>query len=336
VLGVHEGPGALTLFDLARQIGALEGFSIYLPERGDEDALRKEQVRLLRELRIPKARARELLECLLRQHNFGVVEQGEPPLRTVRLVRLQGEGLQALKSSVRFVPAAELERYRNRPGSLIVTSLCLEHLNAQAATQMLSRFFSNAALEGFASLDNSSSAAALMVVGFGPTLCSIRDLIQSLDVPARGDVTAEELQFDVELWEVDDVAFRSDLAAISDPEETAKRLRASSPKQGPFSLRASLVTGKSMSVPAPAPASAADGSRQSGSFEIAARRHDAERYQVDVVWLGAAAAAKSGEAEAGRAMRVSSSMLLKSGELRALSLTAGASRTVVVLLRLGR
>jgi hypothetical protein len=336
VLGVHEGPGTLTLFDLARQVGVLEGFSIYLPERADEDALRKEQVRLLRELRIPKARARELLECLLRQHNFGVIEQGEPPLRTVRLVRLQGEGLQALKSSLRFVPAAELERYRSRPGSLIVTTLSLEHLNAQAATQMLSRFFSNAALEGFASLSDESSPPALMIVGFGPTLCAIRDLVQSLDVPSRGDVTAEELQFDVELWEVEDAALRTDLAALSDPEETARRLRASSPEQSPFSLRASLVTGRAMSVPAPAPAPAADGTRQGGSFEIAARRHDAERYQVDVVWLGAAPPAKDGEADSARPMRVASSMLLKSGELRALTLTAGSSRTVVVLLRVRR
>ncbi|MBK9387198.1 MAG: hypothetical protein IPN34_20475 [Planctomycetes bacterium] len=334
VLGVQEGPKALTLLDLAREVGELEKISFYLPERGDEDALRKEQVRLLRELRVPKLQARELLENLLKQHNFAMVEQGEAPLRTVRLVRMQGEGLQALKSSLRFVPPAELEGYRNRSGSLVVTTLSLQHLNPQAATTMLSRFFSNAALEGFASINDGTSSPALMIVGFGPTLCAIRDLIQSLDVPARGDSGVEELHFGIELWEIEDASLGSALAELSKPEEIAERLRASGRKQGPFSVRASLITGKPMSVPIPAAPSASDAANRTGQLEITAQRQDAERFQVSVKWQGATSTSKAEEAHAANALHISSAMLMKPGELRVVTMAPDASRTLVVLLRL--
>lgn len=334
VLGVQQGPKALTLLELAREVGELEKISFYLPERGDEDALRKEQVRLLRELRVPKVQARELLESLLKQHNFAMVEQGEPPLRTVRLVRMQGEGLQALKSCVRFVPAEELERYRSRSGSLITTTLRLQHLNAQAATTMLSRFFSNAALEGFASLSDAGTPPALMLVGFGPTLCSIRDLIQSLDVPPRGDSGVEELRFGVELWEVEDSALRMELAELVRPEEIESRLGSLSVKPSSLSLRVSLVTGKPLSVPTPPPSPATEGWKRGGRLELSAKRSDAERHQVDLAWIGVASAAEAGEADIGGGTRLSSSMLLKVGESRALMLSADASRTLVVLVRL--
>ena len=139
-----------------------------------------------------------------------------PPLRIVRVVRMQGEGLQALKSSVRFVPAEGLEAYRDRPASLITTTIDLKHLDAAKATRMLSRFFSNAALEGFASLEaDDGRSTQMMIVGFGPTLCSIQDLLHqcSLCSGRHSGIGERALKIGVASHQVDEcgeIRFRGD------------------------------------------------------------------------------------------------------------------------------
>ncbi|MBL8900891.1 MAG: hypothetical protein JNM84_24880 [Planctomycetes bacterium] len=174
----------LNLYQLMLFTRSVTGLNFYLPERGDEDALRKEEVVLFGPKRVPTDRFYDFFQILLKLHNFACVEVGSEPLQVIRIVRLQGEGLQALKSSIFYIKPTEIDQYANRPASLVVTIIPLQYVEPQQATTMLSRFFSNAALEGFASLGtNATEQRALMVVGFGPTVNSISQLLREIDTP---------------------------------------------------------------------------------------------------------------------------------------------------------
>lgn len=174
----------LNLYQLMLFTRSVTGLNFYLPERQDEDALRKEEVVLFGPKRIPKDQFYDFFQILLKLHNFACVEVGSEPLQVIRLVRLQGEGLQALKGSVFYIKTDDIDQYANRPASLVVTIIPLSYVEPQQATTMLSRFFSNQALEGFASMGtNATDQRALMVVGFGPTVNSIYQLLKEIDTP---------------------------------------------------------------------------------------------------------------------------------------------------------
>jgi hypothetical protein len=170
-----------TLLDLVRACERVSGPRFYL-QRGDEEQLARERMSAVAPLRLPADQLFSFVQGILRAHEIACAVVAQEPELVVRAVRLQGEGLQAVRASVRFLDESAIPAHARDHGLLFSTYLPLRHVEAAQAVTMLARTFSNSALEGFGSQGGPSGEQGLYVVGFGPTLQAMRELILRVDV----------------------------------------------------------------------------------------------------------------------------------------------------------
>ncbi|MBL8900657.1 MAG: hypothetical protein JNM84_23700 [Planctomycetes bacterium] len=169
-----------TLLDLVRACERVSGPRFYL-QRGEEEQLARERLSAIAPLQLPVDQLFALVQGILRAHDMACAVVAEEPQLVVRAVRLQGDGIHAVRASTRFLDESEIPAHARDQGLLFSTYLPLRHIEAAQAVQMLARSFSNSALEGFGSQGGPSGEQGLYVVGFGPTLQSMRELIRRVD-----------------------------------------------------------------------------------------------------------------------------------------------------------
>lgn len=184
----EEGPNSkqVSLYDLMRTCHRITRMNFIVPNQQDERSLKDQKIKLLGRKDIPIGQFYDFFQIILKLHKFACVEEGDGDLQVVQIVRLVGEGVNSVKSSIKYVPPEGIAEFANRPASLIVTILPLEYIEPTQAQTMLQRFFTAAQLEGFAPLGGpQDQQKALMVIGFGPTVNAIARLLREVDIPPK-------------------------------------------------------------------------------------------------------------------------------------------------------
>ncbi|MCB9883500.1 MAG: hypothetical protein H6834_17065 [Planctomycetes bacterium] len=226
-----------SLHDLTSFVREQLDLTVVIPNEQDGSALRKTPFTFEGTKRIPKAKLYDFFQIILKVEKFACVEVGNTPVRVVQIVRLIGEGVQTVKSSVQYVPIDELDAYADRHGSLIMTIMPLQQIEPAHAQSMLQRFFTSSQLEGFAPLGGPQDfRKALMIIGFGPTVVAIRDLIAAVDhepahenveeAPEPEEKPAALVHLECEVWNIRDAELRAEAEETAPPPEAIAALRA--------------------------------------------------------------------------------------------------------------
>lgn len=219
VLEVKD-PAAPNLLDLLRACERTTGPRFYL-QHGEEDQLTRERMSSI-SMRIPADQFFAFVQGVLRAHDFGCALVAEKPELIVRAVRMQGEGLQAIKNSVRYIEPADIEKHAGDQAMLFSSLVPLQYVEPQQATTMLSRFFSNSALEGFASLGATpGQPKGLLVIGYGPTVRGIAELLKRIDVPPAPSKLGV---IHCEVWQLDDAELVTRIEELAGREDAGEAL----------------------------------------------------------------------------------------------------------------
>lgn len=235
-----------SLFELVRACERVAGPRFYL-QPAEVDQLSQTRVSAMAPLQMPKARFFGFVQGILRSHDIGCAVISTEPTLVVRAVRMQGEGLAVMRNSARFIDAKEIENHTEDQAMLFSTFVPLVHVDPQALTHLLARYFTANALEGFGTQTTVDSANGIYIVGFGNTLKGIAMLLRRVDVPPSA---ADLGILHCEVWHIEGaelIAQVEELAAGSDASEALKLIRSKSDGtrrlaryQGPVSQEESI------------------------------------------------------------------------------------------------
>ena len=160
---------------------------------------------------IPREKLLDFFHVYLKMHGFATVEMGTASAPLTKVVRIGGDGLQAILENVARVPFRDLHKYAERH-SMIRTKIPLKHLSPSAVEAMLGRFFTRAQLEDFRA--SWISGRGLLASGFGSTLQAVVKLIRRLDQPPSPPppgVPRSFVMFHCEVWRVRNLAWAARL-----------------------------------------------------------------------------------------------------------------------------
>ncbi|MBI3819729.1 MAG: hypothetical protein HY286_13620 [Planctomycetes bacterium] len=145
-------------------------------DRNEDARLQSETLTITEPVRVPAASAGELLESILYQHHFILlppVADGMPS----NLVDLRGPNRIEIRERAKMVDVGKIGEYANRY-IMIATLVPVEYQNAREISASLRPFYPDNQLE---TVTNIGNASALLVIGFGPTVNAVAQLIKTVD-----------------------------------------------------------------------------------------------------------------------------------------------------------
>jgi general secretion pathway protein D len=97
---------------------------------------------------------------------------------------MAGQQRNEITSAARYVPEEQLETYSSQTGVQILTTVLLQHINAQAAAQATRPFFAQASTQiGGVLTGNLGDNRSVMLQGFGPQVYAAYQVLKLADVP---------------------------------------------------------------------------------------------------------------------------------------------------------
>ena len=129
--------------------------------------------------RVRKDRMYEFWQAVLFNQGFAMIPSGGKaeeffisvePIDTSR----------TLKQRATYVPVELLGEYRNKVGEVIMTTITLEHVQVSNVRNAVTQIMNNRTAE-FA--QEVASANSLIVVGFGPSVNAVHQILKAMDVP---------------------------------------------------------------------------------------------------------------------------------------------------------
>ncbi len=141
------------------------------------------QIRLLGTMRIKKDKLFGFFQTVLFIKGWAIIPRGKDPSKFYQIVKIQTKTHDVKKGAI-FVPPDELENYKDKTGSYIITTLRLKNINASLAAANL-RAFHNDPLgidQMIALGDSSGQQKALMLAGFAPSVYTLSQLLRLVDI----------------------------------------------------------------------------------------------------------------------------------------------------------
>jgi general secretion pathway protein D len=138
------------------------------------------RINLLGALRIRKENFYDFFQTMMYIKGWACVPRGTGSQQFIHIIYQQGAKNAEIKKGVRFVPVDDIDRYRDQTGTFIITTVTMEHINAQLASQTLRTVFSaGGTMEQALSFGNSKK---LLLTGFGPSVYTQVQLLKLVDI----------------------------------------------------------------------------------------------------------------------------------------------------------
>lgn len=191
VIAVDEQGDSWTMMDVVRDYGRLTGQHVQMDSdtRGELEAT---STGLARSAVVPAAEVPSFVEHLLGQNRFmlDVLREEEP--RLVSVYSLQsGNWSQMLRSTARFVPEDELERWTARPTALVTTVVPVPHLDARQLAGMMRSMIVDQRTQ---LVLPAGEANALVLTGFAPYVTELARVLHAADEAARAESGRTDFQ----------------------------------------------------------------------------------------------------------------------------------------------
>jgi general secretion pathway protein D len=123
-------------------------------------------------------------QTMLYIKGFACVLRGEGEAELVEIVAIQGPKRGEIQSGARYVPPEDIPQYAGQTGVTILTSVPLQHIQVQVATNSLRPFFAQSSQVGAGlTLGNVGNNAAMLLQGYGPQVNAAYQLLRLVDVP---------------------------------------------------------------------------------------------------------------------------------------------------------
>ncbi len=141
------------------------------------------RIRLLGTLKIKTADFFDFFQTVLYIKGWAVIPRGGESTQFYQIVKFAQGKANEVKKGARFIPPEDLERYKNRMGMYIVTTLRLKNINANIAANNLRAFYQDPlTLDNFYSLGDGQTQRVVMLTGFAPTVYTMVQLLRLVDV----------------------------------------------------------------------------------------------------------------------------------------------------------
>ncbi|PIE24106.1 MAG: hypothetical protein CSA62_04690 [Planctomycetota bacterium] len=138
------------------------------------------RIHLMGRLEIPVESFYDFFQTMLYIKGWACVPRGTGSQQFIHIIFQQGAKQPEIKKGVRFVPVDEIDQYRDQTGTFIVTSVPMQHINAQMAANTLRTVFaSGGSMEQMVAVGNSKK---LMLMGFGPSVYTQVQLLKLVDI----------------------------------------------------------------------------------------------------------------------------------------------------------
>ena len=178
------GVGEHALSDVIQQAARFLGRNILVDENELAQAP-SSTIRVTERIEADPLGCWEVIGSLLYSKGFGIVPLDEP--RDIyEVVFLGGARARSYAGSARFVPENELEAYANLRATAVLTTVSLDHINANVATNALRPFFAQAGAGAIGALTfgTAGNNTSLLIQGSGAQVYAASKLLRLVDVPA--------------------------------------------------------------------------------------------------------------------------------------------------------
>ncbi|MFQ5503490.1 MAG: secretin N-terminal domain-containing protein [Planctomycetota bacterium] len=142
------------------------------------------RIQLMGTLRIKVRDFFAFFQTMLYIKGFVCVPRRTGDTEFIEIIGKMGGRSNEIKQGVRFVPPDEIEKYRDQTGTFIVTTINMQHVDANIAMSQMRAFYSDP--QGLQQLLPIGGSKAVLMVGFGPTVYMFSEILKLVDV--RQDV----------------------------------------------------------------------------------------------------------------------------------------------------
>ena len=154
----------------------------------EQSGLKGKKVLMIGTARVPRSEAFSLFQGIFVSQGYALIPFGDERNNIMMIEAI--EGSRSLKQRAPFVFVDNLPKYRNEVGQVIMTSIPLKYVSVQNVRAAVSQMLQGRTVEF---VQEVQSANSLVVVGFAPTVCAVKQLIDAMDVPQ----TAITLKFEI-------------------------------------------------------------------------------------------------------------------------------------------
>lgn len=186
IFSVDENKG-IPFLEFVKFAQKVTGKTFYIdknqaPELQSPDGGDSLRINLLGALVVPQDRFYDFFQTILFIKDWVCVPRGSGDSQFIDLIQQAGPRGPSIKNGVRWVEPDDVKEFRDQTGTFIVTTVKLQFVNAQLATANLRQFFNDP--KGLLSLVpiGGNDQRSLMISGFGPTVNTIVELLNKVDV----------------------------------------------------------------------------------------------------------------------------------------------------------
>ena len=173
---VSEGQG-YPLTELLRDYSKLTDCHFLWSD--DTDGLLKyASVALDRKMEVPAERLHRVVEAILIQNDFALTIRNEVPPYIVAVESLNTSARVNIRQRARYVPAGELDAWRDHPAYLIHTVIDLPHTDVRTLSNSMRAMLTDPITQAMIPVGNSNS---LILTGFAPGIVELEAMLREVD-----------------------------------------------------------------------------------------------------------------------------------------------------------
>ncbi|MEZ6194330.1 MAG: secretin N-terminal domain-containing protein [Planctomycetota bacterium] len=186
-IGVQELPDAVVV-NFSKEGVAFEDFVQTAAELldvsfvYDQRKVANKRVNMIGAKRVKKEDLFAFFQTIFFAHEMAVVSLGPPEAEVLLIEDIKTS--QILKQRAVYVSVAELERRRRNVGEIIATTIQLKHIPVEKAQRALTNIIQEHRAGFVHPIEESNS---LLVTNFAPTVWSMYEIIQAMDVEVEGN-----------------------------------------------------------------------------------------------------------------------------------------------------
>lgn len=162
------------------------GDKVFIFSETELQSAQDNKVSFLGSLRIRKDNFFGFVQTILYIKGFAIVLRDLKDSEIVQVVGQNGPGRAEITNAAKLVKPEEVPLFANQTGVQILTSVSLEHVNAQNAQNSLRPFFApQASTAGGLIFGTVGNNRALLLQGYGPQVYAAYQLLKLVDIPAE-------------------------------------------------------------------------------------------------------------------------------------------------------
>jgi len=185
VMTFTEGTDGMPLRDFIKLANTVSK-KVFIFSEQELTTAQDNKVSFLGSVRIRQADFFGFVQTILYIKGFACVLRDLKDSEVVQVVGMNGPGRAEITNAAKLVKPEEVPLYANQTGVQILTSVSLEHVNAQNAQNSLRPFFApQASTAGGLIFGTVGNNRAFLLQGYGPQVNAAYQLLKLVDIPAE-------------------------------------------------------------------------------------------------------------------------------------------------------